>query len=79
MKAMSKEELRAFVNKHQQVIDKVINIMQSNNVDPADAELIFLHLVGLSAGIRDASLTDDRPVSMMASSWQFAQFLKSGM
>lgn len=69
---MNIKELSEFAKKHEPLISKICDLMTAANVSPEDGENALIWCVGLSMGLRNASLTEGPIMELLAQSWQIA-------
>ena len=68
----SHADVSAFCRKHDRVIHDLTDVMFRHNMSPHDGEEVLAWLLGLSRGLRQASILDDNLHLTIARAWQLA-------
>jgi hypothetical protein len=66
---MTPRELLRLTKRNDELIGKITDLLAESNIPPPDAEALLLFMVGVSAGMRQASISGEwiHPVAM---GWQ---------
>lgn len=64
-------KLNEILNKHQNLLGGLVDRIGAANIDPADAEIILLWIVGTSTAMRQEQVASDMNMFVLAKAWQY--------
>lgn len=66
-----KQKLDAILHKHKDLMSGLVDRIGAAKIDPADAEVILLWIVGTSVAMRQEQVASDMNMFVLAKAWQY--------